>query len=141
MQSDPFSRGMMTRSPVLKPASTTLRPSPMRWIRKSREPSQLTRWRARYKNDPNFDYDLLRISTDVIAAIEASLLSEQGWLCAYTGCRIEDGTFHIEHIFPQDHCTKLEAVTYRNMLACFPRPNWGHKAPYGADQKGNWPTK
>lgn len=120
----------------------------MRWIRKSSEPSELTEWRSRYSNDINFGYSLMRQDHTVTKAVTKSLLQEQGWLCAYTGLRIDGYTnpqeplkcdCHIEHVKPQDHCIPMETVTYTNIVACYPAPNPESKTPYGAEQKGSWP--
>ena len=111
----------------------------MRWIRKLPEPQALTQWRAGHSNDINFGYGLLRSSQDTIQAVTAALLREQGWLCAYTGRRIDTDSCHIEHLKAQTHCSPEETVAYRNMVACYPSPNPKRKTPYGAEQKGSWP--
>ncbi|MEM6867019.1 MAG: retron system putative HNH endonuclease [Cyanobacteria bacterium P01_C01_bin.121] len=111
----------------------------MRWIQKKNEPHQLTEWRSRYNTDINFGYALLRQDSAVITALIATLLAEQGWLCAYTGIGIDANKCHLEHVKPQEHCTPDEAVTYGNLLACYPAPNQKGKIPYGAHQKDNWP--
>lgn len=111
----------------------------MRWIRKQNEPRQLTEWRSRYCNDINFGYDLLRKDCDTTAAVHSSLLEEQGWLCAYTGLRIEANSSHIEHLKPQTHCQGSETVTYTNIVACCPAPNTPN-LPYGAKKKDDWPS-
>jgi uncharacterized protein (TIGR02646 family) len=111
----------------------------MRWIQKQTEPRQLTEWRSRYSKDINFGYNLLRQDHDTIKAVHTALLTEQGWLCAYTGIRIEVQSSHIEHVKPQTHCQESETVTYTNIVACHPAPNQSRKTPYGAHQKDNWP--
>lgn len=111
----------------------------MRWIRKLPEPHALTQWRARYSSDINFGYDLLRGSQDTIRTVTGALLREQGWLCAYTGRRIDTDTCHIEHLKAQTHCLPEETVAYSNMVACYPSPNRKQKTPYGAEEKGSWP--
>ena len=112
----------------------------MRWIRKQRpEPHALTQWRARYSSDINFGYALLRSSQETIRTVTDELLREQGWLCAYTGRRIDTDTCHIEHLKAQTHCSPEETVAYSNMVACYPSPNPKRKTPYGAEQKGSWP--
>lgn len=90
----------------------------------------------------------MRQNNSVTKALTEALLKEQGWLCAYTGMRI-DGYVdlqdprichcHLEHIKPQDYCTSDETVSYSNLVACYPKPNPISKTPYGAEQKGNWP--
>lgn len=111
----------------------------MRWIRKLPEPHALTQWRMGSSDDINFGYELLRRSQETIQAVTNSLLREQGWLCAYTGIRIDTDTCHIEHLKAQTYCLPEETVSYSNMVACHPSPNPERKTPYGAEQKGNWP--
>ena len=111
----------------------------MRWIRKLPEPHALTEWRALHSSDVNFGYALLRHSQETIRTVTDALLREQGWLCAYTGIRIDTGSCHIEHLKAQAHCSPAETVLYSNLVACHPSPNPRHKTPYGAEQKGNWP--
>jgi uncharacterized protein (TIGR02646 family) len=111
----------------------------MRWIRKNNEPRQLTEWRSKYSNDINFGYDLLRKDKEVTTAVHMALLAEQGWICAYTGLRIEQDSSHMEHVKPQTHCEAIETVTYTNIVACFPAPNTPDP-PYGAKKKDYWPA-
>lgn len=120
----------------------------MRWIQKQSEPVELREWRSRNNNDINLSYELLRKDSDVIKAVTESLVKEQGWLCAYTGLRIE-GYFnlgkiikcgcHIDHVKAQDHCYPSETVLYINMVACYPGPNQKSETPYGGERKKNWP--
>lgn len=54
--------------------------------------------------------------------ITASLVEEQGGLCAYCMSRIEARSYgankaHVEHVLPQSKCEKGEDVDYGNMLA------------------------
>lgn len=116
----------------------------MRWIQKKNEPPQLAQWRARYAGDINFGYKLMRGDEDVVKAIIDTLLEEQGYLCAYTGLRIEDSSCHIEHVRPQEDCFAAgeaeQTVAYTNMVACYPSPNQKGKTLFGAVLKGNWPS-
>ena len=116
----------------------------MRWIEKQTEPRALREWRARYQTDINYNYNLLRGDHAVIEAVTQSLLEEQGWLCAYTGIRIERDGCHIEHITPRnpppgDPITRGLDVDYNNLLACYPAPDVG-MISFGAKQKENWPS-
>jgi uncharacterized protein (TIGR02646 family) len=111
----------------------------MKWILKKTEPSQLAEWRSRNKKDINFDYDLMRKDHKVVNAVVDALLEEQGYLCAYTGVRIDKDKCHIEHLKPQTHCNRQETVMYTNIVACFPEPNRSHRLPFGAQQKDQWP--
>ena len=117
----------------------------MRWIEKKHAPPELTAWQAKYRTtDPNYGYALMRQDEDVRTAVLNSLIAEQGELCAYTGIRIKADGCHIEHVMPQSHCTPANGlagldVDYRNMVACYPKPNTAH-APFGAHPKANWPS-
>ena len=111
----------------------------MRWIKKTAPPRALVEWRQKYQTDPNFGYNLMHLDKAVLAELEAQLLEEQGYLCAYTGRRIGQGSFHLEHLKPQDFCTPEEATDYRNLFACYPEPNRRVGCDYGAVQKGNFP--
>ena len=51
-------------------------------------------------------------------------------------------SFHIEHMYPQDHCSPAEAVDYTNMAGC--QPGRGQPDPtYGAKFKDRkpWPSR
>ncbi|MFC0200161.1 retron system putative HNH endonuclease [Paracoccus rhizosphaerae] len=110
----------------------------MRQISKSAPPPELTEWIAANRNGPNCNYD--SIGGDLRQIIRQALVSEQGGLCAYTGCKIDVDTCHIEHLKPQKHCSALEDVAYSNLAAAVPKPNTGIKFPYGAHLKDNWPS-
>ncbi|MDZ8069728.1 MAG: hypothetical protein RMY64_29660 [Nostoc sp. DedQUE08] len=125
----------------------------MRWIQKKNEPHELTEWRIRYAKDNNFGYDLMRQDKNVTKVVTESLVEEQGWLCAYSGMRIEsyqdienNGTkyhvwcCHIDHVKAQDYCTAEETVIYINMVASYPGPNYENELPYGGHKKRNWPN-
>lgn len=109
----------------------------MRQIQKRNEPQCLTQWRASCQNDQNFSYGLM--DANLRQEIRRALVAEQGGLCAYTGCRIDETTCHIEHPKPQTHCQNGEDASYTNMLACIPAPN-APGLPYGAHKKGSWPN-
>lgn len=124
----------------------------MRWIQKNSEPVELIEWRSRNKTRDesgiNFGYELMRKDHQVTKAVTNSLLQEQGWLCAYTGIRINGYTnpdnplecdCHIDHVKAQDYCCPEEKVTYSNMVACYPGPNQKAGTPFGGERKKNWP--
>jgi uncharacterized protein (TIGR02646 family) len=111
----------------------------MRWIQKNSEPLELKEWRSRFSSDINFDYKLMRQDHKVTNAVIETLLKEQGWICAYTGKRIESDSCHIEHVKAQAHCERGEDVQYTNLVACYPAPNTG-ECSYGAHQKKDWPS-
>lgn len=109
----------------------------MRQINKQAPPPALTQWIAANQNGPNCGYG--SVSGALRQIIRASLVAEQGCLCAYSGRRIDVNSCHIEHLKPQAHCQGIEDVTYRNLVAAVPTPN-APKLPYGAHLKDNWPA-
>lgn len=110
----------------------------MRTIRKLTCPDKLTQWRQANQSDINYGYDLLPQELSLI--VLDYLVSEQRGLCAYTGISITVKSAHIEHVFPQKHCSIDEQTKYENLAACTPAPNQKSKLPYGAQKKGNWPS-
>ena len=74
--------------------------------------------------------------------VKESLLDEQGYLCCYTGKRIDLETSHIEHLKPQTESKKnrvagnqdYDDVNYRNLLAAFPKVN---ECEFGARPRGD----
>lgn len=93
-----------------------------------------------------FSYGEMRRDPAVLRAVEDQLLAEQGYLCAYTGRRLDRENFHIEHLRPQKPPTGTGAfdlghdTDYGNMVACWPEPNCASPAEFGAVKKANWPT-
>lgn len=109
----------------------------MRKITKTHPPKQLLNW---LKENESLDrsYGALQ-GKDAHAALKKFLLKEQGYLCAYTGRKVDLSDTHVEHIKPQTKCKNLEDVEYRNMLACFPADGGDKSHGYGAPMKGgNW---
>ena len=126
----------------------------MRTITKT-EPTELVVWKTQTPGAAGTGqgaYD--EMPPDVAAAVREALYREQCGLDAYTGEPVRLGdhvapngrrdgdTFHLEHMWPQEHCTPAEAVDYANMVGC--RPG-SHEAvqtlPYGARYKDDqhWP--
>ena len=133
----------------------------MRTIKKRRPPQSLTNWRGpRMKKNklPGMECTYEEMRRDpCVADVEDSLFDEQGGICAYTGLRLRlvkedqhtgtarDVDFHIEHFIPRDFCKREynnygRGADYRNMAACWPRPNVHFEPGYGARKKDNWPS-
>ena len=108
----------------------------MRRIRKTHPPASLRNWIAANRELPNFNYGAL--SGAVKNDLKEHLISEQGFLCAYTGREIDDDGSHIEHLKPQNECAVGEDVNYRNLVACFPADGGDVSYGYGAPVKGGW---
>ncbi len=105
----------------------------MKFIRKAPEPRLLQQWRLENRRSPqNLSYQ--NIPSKAKAELRASLLEEQGHLCAYTMMRISTAERgHIEHIFAQSSRPDLE-VAYSNMLYCHPGDG-ASRCAYGAHCK------
>jgi len=89
----------------------------------------------------NHSYTALQC-TKAHAALKKQLFKEQGYLCAYTGRRVDGANSHVEHIKPQTKCEGLEDVDYHNMLACFPNSGGDKSYGYGAPVKNSgWDEK
>lgn len=113
----------------------------MRYIQKGSPPYSLLHWKTQRnpQNEGLIDnYEELRRDQNVLNELKTSLLREQGYLCAYTGRKISDSDFHIEHIIAQSHCANGEDTDYHNLLVCFPKPNTS--CEYGAIEKKDWPS-
>lgn len=111
----------------------------MKYIRKTTPPSELRKWfKKQVVDGKRINSHYRNIPSQVKRVIEEHLLSEQGWLCCYTGMLLIDGNFHVEHVIPQS-VSKIqgtyEDVDYNNMLAAYPRGD----SSYGAKVRGDKP--
>jgi uncharacterized protein (TIGR02646 family) len=108
----------------------------MRRITKGPEPAEVAAWKEQNATTPqNLTYTNMPKT-----AARAQMLTEQGYLCAYTMLRIDaQNECHIEHIEPQNQSPN-RSIDCSNMLACFPGnvppPGWTPQFPYGAQSKG-----
>jgi len=135
----------------------------MRKISKTHAPVAYSQWIKEQKelgekDNLRFNYDS-GIGTEAFDALKKKLITEQGYLCAYTGIRIfpdtknstgqviEKGTFHIEHLKPRTICKKEQEVQgtiisedldYRNMVACYPKEEEQTSCSFGAKLKDDW---
>ncbi|MGK7872308.1 MAG: hypothetical protein AB4426_03010 [Xenococcaceae cyanobacterium] len=101
----------------------------MKRIRKTHPPQDLSDWiKLQQDNELECTYEVLQ-GNPAHVALKTKLLKEQGYLCAYTGLRITSESSHIEHLKPRNKCIGLQAVDYRNMVACFPKD--GGDTSYG----------
>src|ERR1700740_633010 len=110
----------------------------MKRIIKGKEPEELRSWKEENVETPqNLIYGNMPT-----ASVKLQMLSEQGYLCAYTMRAISTADdCHIEHGTPQNQPNQPPHldIAYGNLLACFPGkkspPNWSPKYPYGAERK------
>jgi uncharacterized protein (TIGR02646 family) len=112
----------------------------MKYINKGAAPRQLTEW---FKMQPivngeriNCRYE--QLDPGVKDIIEQQLLSEQGWLCCYTGMTLTGDNFHIEHLIPRAESKRKgthEDVSFKNMLVAYPK----NSCVFGAQARGELP--
>jgi uncharacterized protein (TIGR02646 family) len=107
----------------------------MRTIHKQgNEPNELEQ---RRNSTTPFGWEELN-DDDLKDDVQDALLSEQGFICAYTGIRIDKDKSHIEHLKPRSHDWNGDTdVRYDNMVACYPKEGG---CPFGAMHKGSWPS-
>ena len=122
----------------------------MRRIVDQQPPAELINWTAQQRvAGIYFSFETLgRVligekERDVKAAILSQRLNDQGYLCAYTLRRISENTAHLEHIIPRTVSYAAnrpeETVTYRNILACFPKNGGDTSHGYGAPVRRDLP--
>lgn len=88
----------------------------MKGIHKNAEPPIFTEWKGKANANWQPKYDDLRKPEK--PAVRLALLQEQGYLCAYCCCSIEDSTsIVIEHFIPQSE-DENQALNYENLFAC-----------------------
>ena len=112
----------------------------MRRIIKGQEPVEFRRWKEEEVPQNRTYANLPKTAKD---AVKSQMLSEQGYLCAYTMQRIQSiNDCQIEHIVPQGQPNQPPHtdIEYTNMLACIPSNTPGHTPlvtnfPYGAPKK------
>jgi uncharacterized protein (TIGR02646 family) len=119
----------------------------MKFIAKRNQQDDLVQFKDDMRDDPNLGYAHPSFPRRPVIA---SLLEDQGNLCAYTMQRIGAESCHIEHFNPQCDCRsddkKLtdngaqplhEDIAWHNLFACYPKPpKRGEREPgYGAIQR------
>ena len=111
----------------------------MKYIQKGSAPREYSDWCRRVQGTDKEDYRELPLSEK--AALVDALLTEQGWICAYTMRRIEKTSSHAEHIKPQSVCRAEmpgSDLDYGNLVACFPREGMKKRYRYGAQARHDW---
>lgn len=108
----------------------------MKYINKGRPPRAYVDWCAEVEGTHQADWRNLRSAEK--RQVLASMIREQGGLCAYTMRRIDKYTSHVEHVKPQSRCRADDPgsdLDYGNLVACFPQKK---RCSYGAHRKGGW---
>lgn len=111
----------------------------MKKIVKNPQPELLIKWfkeERRENRDVSYEYGFKAVSIiengekkNLYTIVKESLLDEQGFLCCYTGKRIDLDSSHIEHLKPQSISKEnrnagipdFDDVNYQNLLAAFPK--------------------
>lgn len=111
----------------------------MKFVRKGGPPYEYRSWCREVEGTNKEDYREMR--RDIKSAVLATLLQEQGDICAYTMKRIDKDTSHIEHVKPESSCradARGSDLDFANMVACFPRNGMRRVHRYGAQKKDSW---
>lgn len=112
----------------------------MKRIVKSSSPAELTKW---FKAQPTSAEGKLNcrycdLPSDIRTTVKQRLLQDQGYLCCYTGIRINQTRSHIEHLKPQSrYFSQHEDIDYNNLLAAYPG-SAAKQCKYGAHAKTDW---
>lgn len=85
----------------------------MKHIVKQAEPQEFMDWKALANDDWQPTYGTL--SSAVKNTVKRSLMEEQGYICCYCECRLEDNDSHIEHFEPQS-AGNTDPLDFSNML-------------------------
>jgi uncharacterized protein (TIGR02646 family) len=108
----------------------------MKRIRKTHPPKKLLMWiKIQTDKELECNYSVLQGKPEHVV-LKQKLLSEQGYICAYTGIKIDKDSSHIEHLKTQTKSIsedkEYETVDYYNMVACFPKNGGDDSYGYGA---------
>lgn len=119
----------------------------MKFIDKRAHQNELEQFKHEMREDINLGYSHPGFPRQ---AVIATLLEDQGFLCAYTMQKIGSDSCHIEHFKPQCDCRKKdqeliengaqplhEDIAWHNLFACYPKPprRGEHEPGYGAIQR------
>lgn len=91
----------------------------MKGINKQTEPESFTLWKSQANEDWQPSYD--KLQNPEKSDVRTSLVEEQGYLCAYCCCQIENDTsIVIEHFHPQTSSKGINSldIDYDNLFAC-----------------------
>ncbi len=92
----------------------------MKHIIKREEPKEFTDWKNLSNDDWQATYSIIPTKTKNL--VKNNLILEQGGICCYCECRVEENNSHIEHFIPQNNinCDNLD---YSNMLCSCQKNN------------------
>ncbi len=112
----------------------------MKRVIKTGPPHAYKEWRKKVRGTQDEHYQI-GLRNPLKRELHTALVTEQGYLCAYTMKRIRLETSHIEHIKPESLCRADRAgsdLDYENMVACFPRYGMSRRYRYGAQKRDDW---
>jgi len=107
----------------------------MKYIIKQYDAPLFAQWKALENDDWKPSYNDL--SNPEKKELKASLLKEQGYLCCYCNCRINDEQSHIEHFKPQCDYEAL-ALDYNNLHASCLKEQSKDSPKHCGVAKENW---
>ena len=114
----------------------------MKYIRKQHEPALFARWKS---NNPGATYkaDLCNIHNAAAlaakAALKASLLSEQKYICCYCESRVSASNSHIEHFRPKGNPAFAHLqLDYGNLFASCTKEPTGNADEHCGHKKGDF---
>lgn len=110
----------------------------MKLISKRHPPRSYIAWTHADEGEISTNWGYRDMPAYVKQEVKLSLIQEQGYLCCYTGRRIDPPNSHIEHLKPQEICVDHEDTEYSNLLAAYPSDRAEHECAYGAHYKKNW---
>jgi len=84
----------------------------MKYVKKGEAPGSFKQWLAKENDDWKPTYKGLQNPEK--EQLHQALMKEQGGVCCYCGCRIEQQNSHVEHFHPQEHYPAL-ALEYTNL--------------------------
>lgn len=111
----------------------------MKYIRKAGCPHSYSQWCSAVAGTDKSDWR--EVPSAQKGQLLATMIAEQGELCAYTMRRIDKDSSHVEHIKPQSRCRADQSgsdLNHRNLVACFPRKGMKAAYRYGAQLKEGW---
>jgi uncharacterized protein (TIGR02646 family) len=107
----------------------------MKHVQKGAEPLEFSYWKALANDDWQPTYDDLSGQTK--KTVKDTLMKEQGYLCCYCECQIDDDDSHIEHFRPQSHAD-VDPLDFSNFLCSCQNQLQKGVPRHCGNLKGSW---
>ena len=107
----------------------------MKYIVKGQEPTKFAEWKALANDEWQPTYSDLR--GEEKEAVKTALMEEQGYICCYCECKLDNEDSHIEHIIPQSEDSSA-ALDFSNMACSCQKPKNRGIPLHCGNKKGNW---